>query len=79
MVEKQFQTNMFSVFYEKCLQSQKFNRNRELIPKLLAQPQRKHVCQLFSLVLGTKSCLETDDLRVLDISEISETCCRLTK
>ena len=31
---------------------------------------------IFSLVLGTKRCLETDDLRV---QEISEKCSRLTK
>ena len=31
---------------------------------------------ILSLVFGTKSCLETDDLRVL---EISEKCSRLTK
>ena len=31
---------------------------------------------ILSLVLGTKSCLETDDPRVL---EISEKCSRLTK
>ena len=31
---------------------------------------------IFSLVLGTKSCLETDDLRVL---ERSEKCSRVTK
>ena len=31
---------------------------------------------IFRLVLGTKSCLKTDDLRILDISE---KCIRLTK
>ena len=31
---------------------------------------------IFSLVLGTKRCLETDDIRVL---EISKKCTRLTK
>ena len=44
--------------------------------KMLAQPQRKHSSAIFSLVLGTKSWLETDDLRV---PEISEKCSRLTK
>ena len=35
----------------------------------------KALLPIFSLVLGTKRCLETDDLRVL---EISEKCSRLT-
>ena len=36
---------------------------------------------IFSFILGTKSCLETDDLTVLEVSvlEVSEKCGRLTK
>ena len=42
---------------------------------MMAQPQRKHICQYSAYVLGTNVFLETDDLRVL---EISEKCSKLT-
>jgi len=32
MVKKQFQTNIFSVFYESVYSFGRFNRNRELVP-----------------------------------------------
>ena len=42
--------------------------------KIIGAPEKAHFV-IFSIVLGTTSCLETDDLRVL---EISEKCSRLT-
>ena len=49
----------------------RFNCNRELI-QIVGVTTKKAL----SLVLGTKCCLETDDLRVI---EIPEKCSRLTK
>ena len=40
-----------------------------------AATEKAHM-PLFSLVLGTKRCMETDDLRILDISE---KCSRFTQ
>ena len=47
-----------------------------MILKIVITATEKARLPIFSLVLGTKSCLETDDLRVL---KISEKCSRLTK
>ena len=53
----------------------RFNDNRALFPNCWRATEKVRL-PIFSLVLGTKRCLETDDLRVL---EISEKCSRLTK
>ena len=45
-----------------------FNRNRELIPNGW-RSQEKARFRIFSVVLGTNICLETDDLRILEISK----------
>ena len=74
MVEKQLE--MFLVLLRKeCIVSEDLTVIG-FDSKLLAQPHQNARLLIFSLVLGTKSCLETDDLRVL---EISEKCSRLTK
>ena len=53
----------------------RFNCNRELIFNIVGAAKEKPRLPIFSLVLGTKSCLEMDDLRVI---EISEKCSRLS-
>ena len=66
MVEKQFQTNMFSVF---CVYSfRRFNRNRELIPNCWSIHRESTLANI-QLTFRNNSCLEPDDLRVLEISE----------
>ena len=52
----------------------RFNCNRELISVGAAAEKARF--QIFTLVYGTKGCLETDDLWIL---EISQKCSRLTK
>ena len=75
MVEKQFQTNIFSFVWKLSIVSE------DLIVigswfQIVGVATEKARLPIFSLVLVTKSYLETDDLMVLDISE---KCSRLTK
>ena len=70
------QTNMFSVFYKKMSIV-----SEDLIVigscfQIVDAATEKARLSVFNLVLGTRSCLETEDLRVL---EISETCIGLIK
>ena len=64
MVEKQFQANMFSVFSKVVYTFRRFNRNRELIPNCW----HSHRESTFANI-QLSFCLETNDLRVLEISE----------
>ena len=68
MVEKQFQTICFR-FLTKAIHS-----SEDLIPieswfQIVGAASEKARLPIFSLVLGTRSILEPDDLRVLEISE----------
>ena len=64
----------FEVFFTKGGYSfRTINCTRELLP--FGEAAEKTRLSILGLFVGTKRCLETDDLRVLDISE---NCSRLT-
>ena len=66
---KQFQTSMFSVFFTKGVYSfRRFNCDRELIPHCW-RSHRESTFASIQLSFRNKKCLETDDIRVLEISE----------
>ena len=64
--EKPFQTNTF--FTKGGYGFRRFNCNRELIPDCW-RTYRENTFANTEISLGTKRCLETDDLRVPEISE----------
>ena len=65
----------FLDLYGYCFVGIPFKKNYTKCQIICAATEKAHL-PIFSFVLGTKVCLETDDLRVL---EISEKCSKLTK
>ena len=71
MVEKQFKTNIFSVVYVSWLWFQEcYNCNRELIPDRLRKYRESTLANID--YVGTKCCLETDDLRDKECSRLTQ-------
>ena len=68
MVEKQFQTNVFNFLRKVSIVSEDSIAIGSSF-QIVGAATEKARLPIFSLVLGTKSCLETDDLTVLEISE----------
>ena len=66
MVKKQFQTNMFSFLMKGVYSFRRFNCNMELIPNCW-HSHRESMFANIQLSCKNKSCLEMDNLRVLEI------------
>ena len=63
---KEISNKCFQLFYERCFR--RFYFNVKLILDCW-RSYRESTLPIYWLVLGTKSCLEMNDLRVLEISE----------